>query len=87
MSGDRGDHETMTCQEFQAQLAEMIGSGVDVSKHPHLQSCETCRALLKDLQTIADAARQLLPIEQPKEELWDRIEMAIKQEDGVVGRE
>ena len=83
MSGDR---EAMTCQEFQAQLAEIVGSGVDVSNHPHLQNCETCRALLRDLQTIADAAKQLLPIEQPKEDLWERIELAIKQEDGTVGK-
>lgn len=84
MSGDR---ENMTCQEFQEQLAEMIGAGVDVSNHPHLRSCENCKALLKDLQTIADAAKQLLPIEQPKEELWERIEMAIKHDDGAVGKE
>lgn len=84
MSGDR---EEMTCQEFQAQMAEIVGSGVDVSSHPHLQTCENCRALLNDLQTIADAAKQLLPIEQPKEELWERIELAIKQEDGALGRE
>ena len=83
MSGDR---ENMSCQEFQSQLAEIVGSGVDVSNHPHLQNCETCRALLRDLQTIADAAKQLLPIEQPKEELWERIELAIKQEDGTVGK-
>ncbi|HTA80506.1 MAG TPA: hypothetical protein VK720_13230 [Terracidiphilus sp.] len=81
-----GDPKNMTCQEFQAQLADLIGTGEDVSNHPHLMDCETCRALLADLQTIADAARQLLPIEiePPKEDLWDRIEMAIKKEDGSV---
>ena len=36
----------MSCQEFQAQLADLIGSGEDVSTHPHLQSCELCRALV-----------------------------------------
>ena len=46
--------------------------------------CDTCRALLADLQTIADAARQLLPIEPPQEDLWERIEMAIKKEDGSI---
>lgn len=80
------DPAKLTCQEFQAQLADLIGSGEDASLHPHLQSCETCRALLADLQTIADAARQLLPIEQPREDLWDRIEMAIKLEDGTAHR-
>lgn len=73
--------ENMTCQEFQSQLAELIGSGEDVASHPHLQSCARCRALLADLETIAEAARQLLPIEPPKEDLWERIESAIKEEE------
>ncbi len=77
-----GDPENLNCEEFQARLADLIGSGEDVSRHPHLQTCDTCRALLADLQTIADAAKQLLPIEPPKEDLWDRIELAIKKEEG-----
>jgi len=79
-----GDRENMSCQEFQEQLAELIGSGEDAANHPHLQTCENCRALLAELQTIADAARQLLPIEQPAEDLWDRIELAIKREEGAT---
>lgn len=72
----------MSCEEFQSQLADLIGSGEDVTNHPHLKSCPTCRALLADLQTIAEAARQLLPIEeQPKDDLWSRIESAIKEEE------
>jgi hypothetical protein len=78
------DRKHLSCQEFQAQMADLIGSGEDVSTHPHLQTCANCRALLADLQTIADAAKQLLPIEQPKEDLWDRIELAIKKEEGSV---
>jgi hypothetical protein len=77
-----GDSKNLSCQQFQAQLAELVGSGADVSAHPHLQTCENCRALLADLETIAEAARQLLPIEQPKEDLWDRIELAIKKDEG-----
>ena len=72
-----GDPKNMTCEEFQSQLADLVGSGADVSQHPHLQTCDNCRALLADLQTIADAAKQLFPIEQPEEDLWDRIELAI----------
>jgi len=78
------DRKHLSCQEFQAQMADLIGSGEDVSTHPHLQTCANCRALLADLQTIADAVKQLLPIEQPKEDLWDRIELAIKKEEGSV---
>jgi hypothetical protein len=79
------DPRNMSCEEFQSQLAELIGSGEDISQHPHLQTCQnTCKALLADLQTIADAAKQLLPIEPPQEDLWDRIELAIKQEEGTT---
>jgi len=78
------DRNHMSCHTFQAQLADLIASGEDASDHPHLKTCDNCRALLADLQTIADAARQLLPIEQPKEDLWDRIELAIKKEEGSV---
>jgi len=78
--------EKMTCQEFQSQLADLIGSGEDVDSHPHLKSCARCRALLADLQTIAEAARQLLPIEPPQEDLWERIETAIKDEEDAARR-
>jgi predicted anti-sigma-YlaC factor YlaD len=72
----------MSCEEFQAHLPELIGSGEDAANHPHVQNCELCRALLADLQTIADAARQLFPIEEPPENLWEQIESAILKEDG-----
>jgi hypothetical protein len=71
----------MTCAEFQAQLPELIGSGADASQHPHIQSCELCRALLADLETIAEAARQLLPVEEPPDDLWAQIESKIKGEE------
>jgi hypothetical protein len=76
------DPKTMSCQEFQAHLPELIGSGENASAHPHVQQCELCRALLADLETIAEAARQLLPIEEPPEKLWSQIESAIRKEDG-----
>ena len=76
------DPKNMSCQEFQAQLADLIASGEDLDNHPHLQRCATCRALLTELETIAEAARKLFPIEQPKEDLWERIELAIKQDEG-----
>lgn len=75
------DPSNMTCQEFQDQLPELIGSGENAASHPHLQSCPLCRALLSDLEVIAAAARQLFPIEEPPDELWEHIESAIKEED------
>lgn len=70
----------MSCEEFQAHLPELIGTGVDASAHPHVQNCDLCRALLAELETIAEAARQLFPVEDPPDTLWDKIESAVKQE-------
>ena len=77
------DPNKLSCAAFQAQLPELIGSGENVAAHPHLQSCELCRALLADLETIAEAARQLFPIVEPPDELWEHIESAIKNEEGA----
>jgi hypothetical protein len=75
------DSKSMSCEEFQSQLAELVGSGADVSNHPHIKECDNCRRLYQDLQTIADAAKQLFPDQQPEDELWERIESAIKKGD------
>ncbi|HUB52741.1 MAG TPA: hypothetical protein VL986_11355 [Terracidiphilus sp.] len=77
-------HGNMTCEEFQAQLPELIGSGKIDANHPHLRDCELCKALLADLETIAEAARQLFPIEDPPPKLWDKIELALKSEEGSI---
>jgi hypothetical protein len=70
----------MGCEAFQAQLPELVGSGHNLADHAHLKNCELCRALLADLETIAEAARQLFPIEEPPDALWKEIESKIKKE-------
>jgi hypothetical protein len=79
------DPKELSCAEFQAQLPELIASGMDADTHPHAQNCELCRALLADLETIAEAARQLFPGVEPPDEVWKNIESAIKteEEDGM----
>ena len=74
------DHNNLTCAAFQRQLPDLIGSGEDVASHPHLQTCELCRALLTDLETIAEAARKLFPIADPPDTLWEHIDSAIRNE-------
>ena len=74
------DRNNMTCVEFQAQMAELIGSGEDVSTHPHVQSCTRCRALLNELEIIAEAARQLFPVVDPPDTVWEKLKSAIEQE-------
>ena len=76
----KDDANEMTCAEFQQHLPELIGTGEDISSHPHLQSCDLCRELLSDLETIAEAARQLFPVADPPDELWDHIVAAIHGE-------
>jgi hypothetical protein len=75
------DPKEMKCEEFQAHMPELIGAGQDLSVHPHVQSCDLCRALLRDLETIAEAARQLFPVEDPPERVWEQIQSAINKED------
>lgn len=74
------NRKNISCAEFQAQLPEMIGSGENAAAHPHIQNCELCRALLADLETIAEAARQLFPAVEPPDHLWKQIESAIQGE-------
>jgi len=81
------DPSKVDCAEFQSNLPDLIGSGQDVRNHPHLQSCELCRALLADLETIAEAARQLFPGVEPPEEVWEHIESAIRKSDRGTGGE
>ena len=76
-----GDISKMSCAEFQDQMAELIGSGEDPHTHPHLKDCADCRALLADLQTIAEAARQLFPSVEPPDAVWEHIESAIRRGD------
>jgi hypothetical protein len=76
---------TLSCAEFQAQLPELIGSANHISDHSHLQSCNLCRALLADLDAIAQAARQLFPVEDPPDALWKHIESAIGNEEAAPG--
>jgi predicted anti-sigma-YlaC factor YlaD len=57
-----------------------------MASHPHIQNCELCRALLADLETIAKAARQLFPIVEPPDALWEQIESAIKEEEANPGK-
>lgn len=70
--------KTLSCAEFQEKLPELIGSSENIADHPHLQTCDLCRSLLADLETIAEAARQLFPVVEPRDDLWGKIESAIE---------
>ncbi len=76
------DPKNMPCEEFQAHMADLIGSGADASAHPHVQNCDLCRAFLADLEAIAAAARELFPVEDPPDRVWEHIQSAIQEEEG-----
>jgi hypothetical protein len=68
------------CAEFQALMPARIGAGEDLQAFPHMQTCDRCRALVRDLEYIAAAAKQLIPIEEePREDLWAQIQLAIER--------
>jgi hypothetical protein len=75
--------EIMACEQFQARLPELLGSGANLDAHPHLLHCPLCRALLADLETIAEAARQLFPVVEPPDDLWLQIESALQKEEAL----
>ena len=47
----------LTCEEFQNQIADLIGSGEKGESHPHAQVCAICSQFLHDLTTIAENSR------------------------------
>ena len=75
------NRKNMSCEEFQSQMVDLIGSGANISAHPHVQSCDLCRAFLADLEAIAAAARELFPVEDPSDRVWEHIQSAIQEEE------
>jgi hypothetical protein len=76
------DHDQFDtdCAVFQGSMADRIGAGEDLQADPHMLTCERCRSLVRELEQIAEAARQLIPVEQePREDLWAQIQLAIER--------
>jgi hypothetical protein len=70
------------CAEFQALMPKRIEAGDDLQAFPHMLTCERCRSLVRDLEYIAEVARQLIPVEEePRDELWAQIQLAIEREE------
>jgi hypothetical protein len=75
---DQQDGKSMNCAEFQEKLPELFESGANVSQEAHVQGCENCSALVRDLEYIASQAKLLLPIHDPSPAVWDNIQSAIR---------
>ena len=75
------DTSSMTCGEFQEQLPEFLAAGISpIADHPHLQHCANCAALVRDLEYIAEAARQLMPAHDPSPDVWSHIQSTLARE-------
>ena len=91
---DQGDFtinfDTLTPEEFEQILPELFSS-VDgkLSDDPRLQKlfaeCPDYLALVRDLETIADTARNLLePAEEPSDQVWTNIKNKLREETGAL---
>jgi len=70
----------MNCQQFQETLPFIIESGGGGEDESHLQECESCASLVRDLRYIAEQAKLLLPMHDPNPRVWRNIEQSLQQE-------
>ena len=70
----------MTCIEFQEVLPDIMEGQHNAEHEAHLQSCSVCSGLVSDLSLISQQARLLQASEEPSPRVWNRIEIALRQE-------
>ena len=81
------DFDSMTVAEFEKYLPELFASGETgrLSEDPRLSrflaANPDCAALVRDLETIAETAKNLLTPDEnePSDEVWDNIAKKLKQ--------
>lgn len=73
----------MNCAEFQKVLPTIVDSGGNAEEEAHLNTCAECSALVQDLRHIAEAAKLLLPMQDPSPRVWMGIRGALERE-GLV---
>lgn len=69
----------MTCNEFQRVLPELEGAH-SVEQEEHLSACSSCASLVADLNAILQEAHELAADEEPNQRVWNRLEIALRQE-------
>ena len=77
--------KTMTCAEFQKVLPYIIDGGGSEEEQQHLATCPVCSDLVADLRYIAEAAKLLVPMEDPSPRVWEGIQDSLERE-GLVKR-
>ncbi len=70
----------MTCAEFQKVLPYIIDGGGSEEERHHLETCPMCSDLVADLRYIAEAAKLLVPMEDPSPRVWNNIQKEVERE-------
>jgi hypothetical protein len=84
------DPDKMTVTEFKQYLPELAAAGAgkvseDARFAGFFAANPDCLALVKDLETIADAAKSLFePVGDPSDTVWSNIASKLKQEKQTV---
>ena len=65
------------CAAFQQRLPQLFGAETDFSREQHLQICDKCAELVRDLEYIAQQAKLLMPIHDPSPKVWESIKGAL----------
>jgi hypothetical protein len=52
------ENEFTACKEFQRRLPRLLESGEELYSDAHPRNCELCKALVTDLEKIAEEARR-----------------------------
>jgi hypothetical protein len=85
MEASPGKKGNMTCAEFQSVLPYIIDSGGSLQEQEHLRDCPICTDLVADLKYIADQAKLLVPMIEPKPKVWEDIRSSLEREGLVKG--
>ncbi|MBI3894855.1 MAG: anti-sigma factor [Acidobacteria bacterium] len=71
----------MNCKEFEQKWQEEEDSSeVSPQVEKHRQECPACAEMVRDLRSIIQQARQMLPLESPPERMWPQIRQQLENE-------
>jgi hypothetical protein len=82
MTDEPTKKDNQDCAKFQERMPDLFGSETDFSKEEHLETCENCAELVRDLNYIAQQAKLLMPIHDPAPAVWDNIRAALQTSEG-----
>ncbi len=76
---DRHNKALAACWRFEGELQDFLEGAERPFIMSHQQDCPSCRALLADLQSVSQAARDL-PAEEPGPRVWQNVHTQLQAE-------